>query len=407
MSQATVEDVSEPLKSSQSLTVATSESARQRRKIAALEEKLQLLEEGHAVKQRETNYYMSKGRAIRRVVTLFDNIEDLICENDRRCELEGEDEDRTVSSKSFSPVLRYCSSLVRYHSQDRLRVGYITLNQALPWLHSKASNMEYEDYSQMLKKGADSARGDDISKLKSLVADWINRDSKPAFPVDPEDKHCRGFVSDVCGRLLCPTELDWNSPVVKAGIRDRVDGYVVTEMSWPAFLYAKYTADQENLEEGLLQKLSIALAIFTSPSSARDVAGDGDAANITEANRRAKKDVYSSKKVKTHLRFALSSVTSWRSVDGDFDYVLFWRNIVDFFERAPGQASQQKVKRLLAWWSRCIRYTFREMSCSHILSRLRDPSLLAWSLTICWSLVSAAAILPGRRKAQRNLQQPL
>ncbi|KAG2737591.1 hypothetical protein P692DRAFT_201732954, partial [Suillus brevipes Sb2] len=231
-----------------------------------------------------------------------------------------------------------------------------------------------------LRQGADSARGDDTSKLKSLVADWINRDLKPAFPVDPEDKYCRGFVSDVCGRLLCPTELDWNSPVVKAGIRDRIDGYVVTEMSWPAFLYEKYTADQENLEEGLFKStllLQAFKAIFTSPSSARDVAGDGDAANIIEANRRAKKDVFSSKKVKTHvaqiikmhtvtprsiayvscqLRFALSSVTSWRSVDGDFDYILFWKNIVDFFERAPGRASQQKVKRLLAWWSRCIRY---------------------------------------------------
>ncbi|KAG1736265.1 hypothetical protein EDD22DRAFT_787551 [Suillus occidentalis] len=341
MSQATAEGVSEPPASSQSLTVATSKSARQRRKIAALEEKLQSLEAGHEVKQREINYYMSKGRAIRRVVTLFDNIEDLICENDRRCELEEEDEDRTVD-------------------QDRLQVGYITLNQALPWFHSKATNMEHEDYTYMLKKlrqGADSARGDDTSKLKGLVADWINRDLKPALPVDPEDKYCRGFVSDVCGRLLCPTELDWNSPVVKAGIRDRVDGYVVTEMSWPAFLYEKYTADQENLEEGLFKStllLQAFKAIFTSPSSARDVAGDGDAANIIEANRRAKKDVYSSKKVKTHLRFALSSVTSWRSVDGDFDYIIFWKNIVDFFEIAPGRASQQKVKRLLAWWSRKI-----------------------------------------------------
>jgi hypothetical protein len=29
---------------------------------------------------------VSKGRAIRRIVTLFDGIEDLIAENDRRCE---------------------------------------------------------------------------------------------------------------------------------------------------------------------------------------------------------------------------------------------------------------------------------------------------------------------------------
>jgi hypothetical protein len=42
--------------------------------------------------------------------------------------------------------------------------------------------------------------------------------------------------------------------------------------------------------------------------------------------------------------------------------------------------------------------TFRKMFYSQILFRLRDPFLPAWSLTICWSLMTAAAILPGRRK---------
>jgi hypothetical protein len=40
------------------------------------------------------------------------------------------------------------------------------------------------------------------------------------------------------------------------------------------------------------------------------------------------------------LQFALSSVTSWHSVDANFNYILFWQNIVDFFESAPGQAVQ-------------------------------------------------------------------
>lgn len=40
---------------------------------------------------RETNYFMSQGRAIRRMVSLFDNVEDLITENDRRCD-DGDDE---------------------------------------------------------------------------------------------------------------------------------------------------------------------------------------------------------------------------------------------------------------------------------------------------------------------------
>lgn len=51
-SQTPVENVPRPPEGLQSLAVATSESAHQKRKIAALEEKLQILESKHAVKQR-------------------------------------------------------------------------------------------------------------------------------------------------------------------------------------------------------------------------------------------------------------------------------------------------------------------------------------------------------------------
>ncbi|KIK31418.1 hypothetical protein CY34DRAFT_103330, partial [Suillus luteus UH-Slu-Lm8-n1] len=93
----------------------------------------------------------------------------------------------------------------------------------------------------------------------------------------------------------------------------------------------------ENLEEGLFKStLLLQATIFTSPSSAKDVIGEGEVYN--------------------KLRFALSSVTSWRSVDGDFDYVPFWQNIVDFFERPPGRIAGRKVEQLLAWWTRCIHH---------------------------------------------------
>ncbi|KAG1794642.1 uncharacterized protein HD556DRAFT_1308000 [Suillus plorans] len=337
-----------------SIAVPTSDIARQRRRIADLEEKLQVLESGHAVKQRETNYFMSQGRAIRRMVTLYDSVEDLINENDRRCDIEGDDDDVTFD-------------------QNRLQTGYIVLNNVLPWFHRKASDMEYEDYTHMLKKlrqGADGARGDDTSKLKPLVPDWVNREWKPDPPVDPKDKHCRGFTNDACGRLLCPTELDWNNPIVRAGIRDRIDGHIVTEMSWPAFLYAGYTADPNNLEEGLFKsKLLVQAfkAIFTSPSSAKEVAGDGDGANIIENNRRAKKDVLG-KKVKTHVAQIIKmhkvsprsiAYVSCQVSDGDFDYIQFWCNIVDFFERPPGRTVQRNVDRLLTWWTRKVFGTSR------------------------------------------------
>ncbi|KAG1798377.1 hypothetical protein EV424DRAFT_1546296 [Suillus variegatus] len=358
---------SESVSVTTSIAVATSENARQRRKIAALEEKLQVLEAGRMVKQRETNYFISQGRAIRRIVTLFDSIEDLITENDRRYDV-ADDDEVTID-------------------QDRLHTGYITLTNILPWFQPKCSDMEYEEYVQMLKKlrqGADSARGDDTSKLKSLVPDWVNREFKPNPPVDYEDKYSRGFVNDA----------------IRAGIRDRADGCIVTEMSWPTFLYEKYTADQDNLKEGFFKSTLLIQAfksIFTSPSSAKEIDGEGNGANIIENNRRAKRE-FSGKKVKTHvaqiikmhkvsprsiayvvcqLRFALSSVTSWRSVDGDFDYVQFWHIIVDFFEKAPGRAAQRKVDRLLAWWTRKVFGTSRRAELSDAAKSSMSVNALA------------------------------
>lgn len=40
---------------------------------------------------------------------------------------------------------------------------------------------------------------------------------------------------------------------VQAGIRDRSEGYVVTDLSFPAFLYEKYTANPDDLEEGIFK----------------------------------------------------------------------------------------------------------------------------------------------------------
>ncbi|KAG2739314.1 hypothetical protein P692DRAFT_201729813, partial [Suillus brevipes Sb2] len=292
--------------------------------------------------------YLAHGRGIRRLVALFDSVEELINENDRRYDDSG-DEGTTIDEAP------HCFSC----SQDRLQNGYSYLTKTLPWFLKHCSDMDHDDYMRMLKvlrQGADGARGDDTAKLKTLVSDWVNRELKPDPPVDSDDKNCRGFVCDACGRLLCPAELDWTKPAVRAGIRDRADGHIVTDLSFPAFVYEKYTANADNLEEGLF-KGKILLqgykAIFTSPSSAKDVEGDGDGADVIVNNRRAKRS-FCGMKVKKHVRFALSSVTSWRSVDGDFDYILFWRCIVDFFERPPGREARLRVEKLLEWWTRKV-----------------------------------------------------
>ncbi|KAG0696529.1 hypothetical protein DFH29DRAFT_774569, partial [Suillus ampliporus] len=197
-----------------------------------------------------------------------------------------------------------------------------------------------------LKRGADSARGDDTGTLKELIASWVNMEYRPTPLIRTDDKHHRGFVSDVCGKLLCLAEWRWDNPVVRAGIRDCTVAFIVSENLWLLFMYQNYEADVKNLEHGLMKLKLLVMAfkaIFTSPSSANEGDGEGDAINVIENNQRAQKQSDQTK-VKTcvasiigmrkvtpcaitytacQIRFALSNITSWRTVDGDFNYQLF------------------------------------------------------------------------------------
>jgi hypothetical protein len=95
---------------------------------------------------------------------------------------------------------------------------------------------------------------------------------------------------------------------VRAGIRDRTASFIVSENSWPAFMYENYKSDIKNLERGLMKSKLLVMvsslilptdsqfivtqgfkAIFTSPSSANEVDGDGDGADIIENCRRARR----------------------------------------------------------------------------------------------------------------------
>jgi hypothetical protein len=76
--------------------------------------------------------------------------------------------------------------------------------------------------------------------------------------------------------LIGPIQSKWNiqNPEknhshitsVKAGIRDRADGYVVTDLSFPAFVYEKYTAKLDDLEDGLF-KGKLLLQVWSSSLS--------------------------------------------------------------------------------------------------------------------------------------------
>ncbi|KAG2125275.1 hypothetical protein BD769DRAFT_1669015 [Suillus cothurnatus] len=127
-------------------------------------------------------------------------------------------------------------------------------------------------------------------------------------------------------------------------------------MSFPAFLYDKYQTNPDDLEEGLF-KGKILLqgykAVFTPPSSAKDIEGDVKK-HVAQIIKMKKVTPHSITYIMCQVQFALSSVTSWRSIDGDFDYIQFWRTIIDFFEKAPSREAHCQVDKLLEWWTRKV-----------------------------------------------------
>ena len=63
-----------------------------------------------------------------------------------------------------------------------------------------------------LTDGADSARADDASVLKTIIVGWLTEVEAPNPRLSPYDKLGHGFHSGSTERLLCPVEYDWENP---------------------------------------------------------------------------------------------------------------------------------------------------------------------------------------------------
>jgi len=65
-----------------------------------------------------------------------------------------------------------------------------------------------------LQTGANDARSDDTSRLKVVVAEWLNSrsdsNSNPRLSAKRKDEH--GINHDITGYLLCPIDYDWDDP---------------------------------------------------------------------------------------------------------------------------------------------------------------------------------------------------
>ncbi|KAI6141161.1 hypothetical protein BKA82DRAFT_3977752 [Pisolithus tinctorius] len=310
---------------------------RSKRRIAALELELETMR-ASSKKSHRCDSYVHRGRAIRRLVTLYENVEDLIAAFDRHQEFQENDHNE--------------SDLENTCDDDRLYKSFEELITVLPWMKKivlRGTADELEDICKQLQKGADGARGDDTANLKQDIVSWLTDLFHPIEPpLRTTTKDERGFVHDVTGKLICPAEFDWDLAIVKDGIRDRNPSYLVTAYSWPLFLYENFEFYSTDAERGLFRSSLLIKAfkfIFTSPSSIRDLDED----RATPGRRRGSSNQKAA--TKNHVRFALSSANTWHNVDGDFDYSQFYNTILDFFEDLPGPAAKKRVDELLAWWN--------------------------------------------------------
>ncbi|KAF8426516.1 hypothetical protein L210DRAFT_3420611, partial [Boletus edulis BED1] len=230
-------------------------------------------------------------------------------------------------------------------------------------------------------------------------------------PISSTLKSDRGLEHDVTGRLLCPVEYNWDDPDVRKNIRERHPEFLVTEDSWPRFLYdTQHVFNPDNIEKGLFRStflLKTFKLIFTAPTSAIEVsAGEHPVTRNSyrerclrsSANKSTRSHVASLIGMRTvkpraiayaavQLRFALSNLTFWRIFDSDFDAHSFYHNIVDYFEAPPGPAAKVKVNELLLWWDRKVFGRQREIP--------REPERVAASSVARLAAQRAVAEVPA------------
>ncbi|KJA13449.1 hypothetical protein HYPSUDRAFT_151576, partial [Hypholoma sublateritium FD-334 SS-4] len=193
--------------------------------------------------------------------------------------------------------------------------------------------------------------------------------------LDPSCRKNRGIQHDVTGRLLCPAEFDWSDIVTRAKLRAGEENFDWLCSFHSRCFYANYNPDADQLELGYLKSallVRVFKAMFTSPSSAKNLPNDEDDGNMPPAQLQktssGKKALRRNVASKVHLNnkctsrsiayaavqlhFNLQTATSWAAIYGGFDYRGLYNYVVDFFDDAPGPEAKKRSKDLLDWWSK-------------------------------------------------------
>ncbi|KAJ3743293.1 hypothetical protein EV360DRAFT_57705, partial [Lentinula raphanica] len=214
-----------------------------------------------------------------------------------------------------------------------------------------------------LQSGALAARSDDIVSVKFTVAQCLNFRGPGLCPVpllQPDDRTGRGFTNDLTGKLLTLIQIDWeeSSEAICMKNLDTSNSYFIR-----AF-YEGEEGDPNDVEHGFLRSAlllqvchSAALELNTSTSS-----------NTTTPFKKARKSTRKNvaqrldmKEVSPRsiayacimLRFSLSDASAWNS-DQSFNYQGLYNTIIDYLDDL-GSNSDDNIRELLDWWTKCVK----------------------------------------------------
>ncbi|GLB39246.1 hypothetical protein LshimejAT787_0604080 [Lyophyllum shimeji] len=132
---------------------------------------------------------------------------------------------------------------------------------------------DLQDFYDVLESSAGDARSDDTAKLEEEIANWPNIRTPAPVPILNANLRANcGLQYDVTGRLLRPTEFDWETLQVLEKVRDCDPAYNSASSPFLRTLYAFEKDDPKEVFKGLLMSGLLVRTfkyVLTSPSSSK------------------------------------------------------------------------------------------------------------------------------------------
>ncbi|KAF9051312.1 hypothetical protein BJ165DRAFT_1524262 [Panaeolus papilionaceus] len=341
--------------------------SRFKRRIAQLEQDVDIARNANKpLKKKDTVLRM--GRGLRRLASMFEGLQLMIFEADRRALADDSDEPEESNEETRL-------------QQERTFKGFRIMLSMVPALRTMLTDPDtnpegLDRFVAILQQGASNGRTDDSRNVREAVGNWLNLTYKPkpedVFDVNSRAK--RGLQNDITGSLLCPVDYDWSDEKTRLDIK--AGRLVIKDDLYLACFYPKGRGDPDNVEHKFLKSSLLVktyCVIFTAPTSAENFDTEE-----TEDGPVRKKGKTSSQKKATKsnvanllhmnntvtprsiayaavlLAFNLTDAGQWVETYNSFSYPVLWDFIVDFFEAPADDQSKKHADDLIMWWNKKV-----------------------------------------------------